>query len=173
MVVFPHAKINLGLNILRLRSDGYHDIDSIMVPVGWSDVLEVVPAIKEPRTTLECHGSEDLDCSEDDNLVIRAYNAVKSVCRDIPSVRIFCRKTFRPEPVWVAAQLMQHTLCVHSTRCFRWVSAMEPWQKLYLLSAPTVLFRLQQRHSSFRHRNNVAQGLNSDTERPHNSHLSP
>lgn len=45
--------------------------------------------------------------------------------------------------------------------------------KLYLLSAPTVLFRLQQRHGSFRHRNNVAQGLNSDTERPHNSHLSP
>ena len=92
MVVFPHAKINLGLNILRRRSDGYHDIDSIMVPVGWSDVLEVVPAIKEPRTTLECHGSEDLDCSEDDNLVIRAYNAVKSVCRDIPSVRIFLQK---------------------------------------------------------------------------------
>lgn len=92
MVVFPHAKINLGLNILRRRPDGYHDIDSIMVPVGWSDVLEVVPAINEPRTTLECLGSEDLDCSEDDNLVIRAYNAVKSVCRDIPSVRIFLQK---------------------------------------------------------------------------------
>ncbi len=92
MVVFPHAKINLGLNILRRRPDGYHDIDSIMVPVGWSDVLEIVPAAHEARTTLECHGSEALDCPDADNLVIRAYNAVKKLYPNIPAVRIFLQK---------------------------------------------------------------------------------
>jgi len=33
MILFPNAKINLGLNILRRRHDGYHDIESVMVPV--------------------------------------------------------------------------------------------------------------------------------------------
>lgn len=43
MVVFPNAKINLGLNVLRRRGDGYHDISTVFVPYkGLSDVLEVV-----------------------------------------------------------------------------------------------------------------------------------
>ena len=42
MVVFPNAKINLGLNVLRKRGDGYHDISTVFVPYkGLSDVLEV------------------------------------------------------------------------------------------------------------------------------------
>ena len=42
MVVFPYAKINLGLHVLRLREDGYRDISTVMVPVPLHDVLEVV-----------------------------------------------------------------------------------------------------------------------------------
>ena len=44
MVTFPNAKINLGLDILDRRTDGYHDISTVMVPVPWCDILEVVPA---------------------------------------------------------------------------------------------------------------------------------
>ena len=44
MVVFPNAKINLGLNVLNRRPDGYHDISTVFLPVGWSDILEIVPA---------------------------------------------------------------------------------------------------------------------------------
>ncbi len=44
MITFPNAKINLGLDILRRREDGYHDIETVMVPVPWHDVLEIVPA---------------------------------------------------------------------------------------------------------------------------------
>lgn len=44
MISFPHAKINLGLNILRKREDGYHDLESLFVPVPWADVLEVIKA---------------------------------------------------------------------------------------------------------------------------------
>ena len=42
MITFPPAKINLGLRILRKRSDGYHDLESCLVPVGWRDILEVL-----------------------------------------------------------------------------------------------------------------------------------
>ena len=42
MLVFPNAKINLGLNILKKRSDGFHDIASVFYPIGWKDALEVV-----------------------------------------------------------------------------------------------------------------------------------
>jgi 4-diphosphocytidyl-2-C-methyl-D-erythritol kinase len=42
MLSFPNAKINIGLNIVEKRSDGFHNIESVFYPVGLSDVLEVV-----------------------------------------------------------------------------------------------------------------------------------
>ena len=42
MLVFPKAKINLGLRITGKRSDGYHDIETVFYPVGLSDALELV-----------------------------------------------------------------------------------------------------------------------------------
>lgn len=43
MISYPNAKINLGLNIIRKRTDGYHDIESVFYPVPWCDILEIVP----------------------------------------------------------------------------------------------------------------------------------
>ena len=42
MVVFPCAKINLGLNIVARRTDGYHDIETVFYPIPLHDNLEVV-----------------------------------------------------------------------------------------------------------------------------------
>jgi 4-diphosphocytidyl-2-C-methyl-D-erythritol kinase len=42
MIVFPNAKINLGLNVLRKRADNFHDIETIFYPVPLYDVLEIV-----------------------------------------------------------------------------------------------------------------------------------
>jgi 4-diphosphocytidyl-2-C-methyl-D-erythritol kinase len=46
MISFPPCKINLGLRVVRKRSDGYHDIETCFFPVGWKDVLEIIPASK-------------------------------------------------------------------------------------------------------------------------------
>ena len=46
MVVFPNAKINIGLNILSKREDGYHNISSCFYPIPLCDVLEIVPSEK-------------------------------------------------------------------------------------------------------------------------------
>jgi len=41
-LIFPNAKINIGLRITAKRSDGYHNIESIFYPVKLSDALEFV-----------------------------------------------------------------------------------------------------------------------------------
>ncbi len=42
MLVFPFAKINLGLQVLRKRPDGFHDIRSVLFPIPLCDALEAV-----------------------------------------------------------------------------------------------------------------------------------
>lgn len=89
MITFPNAKINLGLDILCRRPDGYHDISTIMVPVKWADVLELVPA-KGSDTTLTVTG-RGVDCPIDKNLVMKAYRAL-AMRVDIPPVDIYLNK---------------------------------------------------------------------------------
>ena len=42
MISFPNAKINLGLHITKKRNDGYHDIETCMVPIPLCDALEMI-----------------------------------------------------------------------------------------------------------------------------------
>ena len=45
MIIYPNAKINIGLNVLEKRADGYHDLSSVFYPVKeLSDILEILPA---------------------------------------------------------------------------------------------------------------------------------
>lgn len=44
MIAFPNAKINLGLHILSRRTDGFHNIESVLFPIRLSDALEVIEA---------------------------------------------------------------------------------------------------------------------------------
>lgn len=72
MVVFPNAKINIGLNIVEKRPDGFHNLESCFYPVGWSDVLEILPA------TDFAFRSSGVDIPEGGggNLCQRAYDLV-------------------------------------------------------------------------------------------------
>ena len=45
------AKLNLGLHILRKRSDGYHDLETVFLAIPWADHLTATPA---PTLTLTC-----------------------------------------------------------------------------------------------------------------------
>lgn len=69
MVSFPNCKINLGLNIVAKRKDGYHDIETCFYPVPWCDVLEVIPskAISFSNSGLSITGKPK------DNLCFKAY----------------------------------------------------------------------------------------------------
>ncbi|MEL6559493.1 MAG: 4-(cytidine 5'-diphospho)-2-C-methyl-D-erythritol kinase [Bacteroidota bacterium] len=73
MIEFPNAKINLGLNILRKRTDGYHDIESCFYPVGWKDALEIVPSA---NFTFASSGIE-IPESSSGNLCTQAFELIQ------------------------------------------------------------------------------------------------
>ena len=73
MVSFPPCKINLGLNVIRKRTDGYHDISTCFYPVPWNDVLEIVPAKSFSFSTSGIF----MPGPAADNLCVRAYHLLK------------------------------------------------------------------------------------------------
>ena len=74
MVLFPNAKINIGLNITERRNDGYHNLESIFYPVNIYDRLQVDINTEENAfgCTITLDGIE-LEGRPEDNLVVRAY----------------------------------------------------------------------------------------------------
>ena len=76
MIVYPHAKINLGLRILRRRPDGYHDIETLLYPVGWSDILEILPSPGSRDIRIRTSGLS-LPGRSSDNLVYRAASLMQ------------------------------------------------------------------------------------------------
>ncbi len=75
MIVFPNAKINLGLRILNKRSDGYHNIQSYMIPVNLCDALEIVPSADD----FSFHASGvPVDGPDEQNLCVRAYRLMQA-----------------------------------------------------------------------------------------------
>ena len=87
MVTFPHAKINLGLQVIEKRHDGYHNIISCFYPIGWCDVLEAIPAREFTFTTTGL----DIPGSAQDNLCVRAYELLKHH-HQIPPVQAHLHK---------------------------------------------------------------------------------
>lgn len=84
MITFPNAKLNLGLNILRKREDGYHDLESLFIPyAGLRDVLEIVPSA---QLEMHLYGME-LEGDVMDNLCIRAWKLLNERY-NIPPVAI-------------------------------------------------------------------------------------
>jgi len=87
MVQFPNAKINLGLHITEKRADGYHNLESCFYPVGWSDVLEVLPADHFSFAA----GGLPIPGSPATNLCVKAYQLLRET-HALPPVRIYLEK---------------------------------------------------------------------------------
>ncbi|HDR88961.1 MAG TPA: 4-(cytidine 5'-diphospho)-2-C-methyl-D-erythritol kinase [Bacteroidetes bacterium] len=91
MIIFPHAKINLGLRVTGKRSDGYHSIETVMVSLAWFDILEFVPAQEEEEeTSLSVTGLE-AGIPPRENLVYRAWK-VLSEKHSLPPLKIHLHK---------------------------------------------------------------------------------
>ena len=87
MICFPNAKINLGLNVVSKRPDGYHNIETIFYPIPVKDALEIV-ASDQPSFT---QTGIPVDAPQEKNLVIKALNALKTRY-EIPPLEIHLLK---------------------------------------------------------------------------------
>ncbi|MBI3509196.1 MAG: 4-(cytidine 5'-diphospho)-2-C-methyl-D-erythritol kinase [Bacteroidetes bacterium] len=87
MISFPNSKINLGLNIVEKRPDGFHNIETVFYPVGWKDIIEITPS---KATELKITGNP-VEGKLNENLCMRAYELLKKDHR-IPPVKIHLHK---------------------------------------------------------------------------------
>lgn len=87
MILYPNAKINIGLSIIEKRSDGFHELESIMIPIALYDILEITESAEFEfvQTGLTVAGNNE------DNLCVKAYRLIEENF-PIKPVRIHLRK---------------------------------------------------------------------------------
>jgi len=92
MLCFPNSKINIGLNIVEKRSDGFHNIESIFFPVKLCDVLETVidESSEAGKVTFTSSGIE-IPGNSNDNLCVKAYHLI-SKDYQMPALKIHLHK---------------------------------------------------------------------------------
>ncbi len=88
MILFPNAKINIGLNIVSKRPDGYHNLESIFYPFAIKDALEVIEADELQFSS----SGINIPGSADDNLCLKAYHLLKKDFTELPPVNIHLHK---------------------------------------------------------------------------------
>lgn len=89
MILFPNAKINLGLHVLSKREDQYHNLETLMHPVGLCDILEFLPSAAE-ETVFRLSGIP-VSGEMNENLVYKAYNLLKNKY-NLPRLKIHLHK---------------------------------------------------------------------------------
>ena len=83
MILYPNAKINIGLKILNKRDDGFHNIETLFYPIELADILEIV----ESETVSMKEYGIDIPGRSEENICIKAYNLLRQDF-DIPPVEI-------------------------------------------------------------------------------------
>ncbi len=83
-LAFPNAKVNLGLQVRQRRPDGFHNIESLFVPIGWKDTLELEVPTKGSQNTLNAHGLT-IPGPRSHNLIFKAHDLL-SQAWEIPPV---------------------------------------------------------------------------------------
>lgn len=92
MITFPNAKINLGLNIVERRQDGFHNIETIFYPVkSLCDILEIVPSPEQESAISFNQTGLTLNEPDENNLCVKAYHLLNSYI-DLPKVAIHLHK---------------------------------------------------------------------------------
>ena len=91
MLVFPNAKLNLGLYVTGRRPDGFRNLESVFVPLPWCDALEVLPApANTAQSTLALTGIP-IPGEPGTNLCLRAYELLAATF-DLPPVQMHLHK---------------------------------------------------------------------------------
>ena len=90
-ICFPNAKVNLGLQVRDRRSDGYHNIESVFLPIGWTDTLEMEVLEEEAHSVLSTFGLS-IPGKASENLILQAH-ALLGREKKLPPVRFHLIKS--------------------------------------------------------------------------------
>ena len=101
MILFPEAKINIGLNVTRRREDGYHILQTLFYPINWCDALEILPM--SDVNAANCISTNDnkvhwyqtgiiVDCDPELNLCVKAYRLLQDRFPELPAVEMHLEK---------------------------------------------------------------------------------
>jgi len=88
MLYYSNAKINLGLNIIKKRKDGFHNLETVFYPIAVKDAMEFIPSDKVDLS----NSGISVDCNLEDNLIIKAYRLLQSDF-DLPTLKFHLHKT--------------------------------------------------------------------------------
>src|SRR5438876_562275 len=94
MISFPNAKINLGLNVVEKRGDGYHNIETVFYPVNWCDVIEIISGERKINSKSGVHfkiTGAKITSSKQKNLCLAAYLLLKDKY-NLPPVQMHLHK---------------------------------------------------------------------------------
>jgi 4-diphosphocytidyl-2-C-methyl-D-erythritol kinase len=93
MLSFPNCKINIGLNIVSRRPDGYHNLETVFYPVPLTDALELIRSdtrletgVRFTQTGLIVAGNPA------DNLCVKAWQLLKKEYPELPAVEMHLHK---------------------------------------------------------------------------------
>ncbi len=89
MITFPNCKINLGLQILSKRQDGFHDLETVFYPVAFTDALEIIPSLKNINeiTITGLPAGDDKN-----NLCLKTYDLIKKDFSQLPAIQMHLHK---------------------------------------------------------------------------------
>ena len=88
MVQFPNCKINIGLNVINKRDDGYHNLETVFYPIELKDAVEI---IQSESLSFNASGLQ-VEGHKDDNLCVKAYYLLKKNFPDLPAVDMYLHK---------------------------------------------------------------------------------
>ncbi len=91
MISFPNCKINIGLHITEKRADGFHNLESILTPVYWQDILEIVPNDENQIDVDFKTSGVRLFGLKENNLCAKAYKLLKEHY-PLPPIKIHLHK---------------------------------------------------------------------------------
>lgn len=93
-----NAKINLGLNILNKLENGYHEIDTIMVPIDLSDILKIDVYDEEIFEELILESNVDTIPLDENNIIYKVYNKFYEISRlKKRKIKVFIEKNIPSE----------------------------------------------------------------------------